>query len=581
MAGFIPQLAIDDVLSRTDLVQLIDGYLPLKKKGVNYLACCPFHHEKTPSFNVIPKKQFYYCFGCGASGNAISFLMQHQHMGFVEALELLASRVGYVLPAKDDVASAAQALKSTQSANAYQLLNQVNDYYQQALKRAPSEVGIYLKTRGVSDEVMQLFGLGYAEEGWHTLEQNFRQHRTWLIETGMLIQKDDGKTFDRYRHRLMFPIHDRQGRVVGFGGRALQGQQQPKYMNSPETPYFHKSKELYGLHQLLQHSQYQGPIVVVEGYMDVIALVQHGIFYTVATLGTATTSQHLQLLAKHTHEVIFCFDGDKAGQQAAWRALENSVGAMDGHLAMKFMFLPEGDDPDSFIRQHGPAAFTEAMAQALPWEVFWIRTLTQACALHTFAGRSQLIQKALPYLRQMPDSAFRSLLLDELAKMARMDSARILTLLHGNQQEIARIKSIKIARTPIRLALALLLQYPERLAPRLKEVVWPADHEPGSDVLAALVQQLQAQPKASTAMLIEPWRETEWFEPMQKLIAWDVQISEPAIEQEFSQLIAFIQKQSVEKQIQELMARSRQTELTLDERAHLQRLLKQRHHILS
>ena len=298
MSGLIPQPFIDELLSRTDLVELIDGYVPLKKRGNSFIACCPFHSEKTPSFNVVAKKQFYHCFGCGVSGNAISFVMSYLNQSFTDAITTLASRLGMQVPRDTNPE------KNQQSLSLYQLLTRVSQFYQQTLKNKGQSAIDYLRGRGLSGEIAKAYQLGYAPLGWHTLEEPFRSNRKELIATGMLIQKEDGKTYDRYRHRIMFPIHDRHGRIIGFGGRALEADQKPKYLNSPETTIFQKSRELYGLHQVLQQ---QGPInniVIVEGYMDVIALAQHGINNVVGTLGTATSIYHFTI---QTYKAInFC-----------------------------------------------------------------------------------------------------------------------------------------------------------------------------------------------------------------------------------------------------------------------------------
>ena len=333
--GLIPQPFIDELLNRTDIVEFIDSYVPLKKRGTSHIACCPFHNEKNPSFNVVAKKQFYHCFGCGASGNVISFAMGYLHQSFPDAIETLATRAGLAVP-RDR-----HPEKHSHSLNLYQLLDRVSTFYQQTLKSSGQVAIDYLKQRHVSGEVAKLYQLGFAPSGWQTLEAQFRPNKQELIATGMLIQKDDGKTYDRYRQRIMFPIHDRHGKIIGFGGRAIEADQKPKYLNSPETVIFQKNRELYGLHQILQQQNNVKNVLIVEGYMDVIALAQHGIMNAVATLGTATSAYHIQLLSKHTKQLVFCFDGDAAGRQAAWRALDNSLPQLNAGLDASFIFLPE------------------------------------------------------------------------------------------------------------------------------------------------------------------------------------------------------------------------------------------------
>ncbi len=333
MPGLIPQPFIDELLNRIDLVELIDSYVPLKKSGTSFVACCPFHSEKTPSFNVVFKKQFYHCFGCGASGNAISFIMQYLNYNFIETIELLAAKLGLQIPREG------QNEKNQPSPNLYQLLSKISQFYQQTLKNKGQDAINYLRQRGLNGEIAKLYQLGYAPAGWQTLEETFKRYRSELISTGMLIEKPDGRTYDRYRHRIMFPIHDRQGRIIGFGGRALDAAQKPKYLNSPETIIFQKSRELYGLHAILKQQTTIDNIIIVEGYMDVIAVAQYGIHNAVAALGTATSSYHIQLLSKYTSELIFCFDGDAAGRQAAWRALESCLPHLNSGLDANFIFF--------------------------------------------------------------------------------------------------------------------------------------------------------------------------------------------------------------------------------------------------
>ncbi|HVT62644.1 MAG TPA: DNA primase, partial [Legionellaceae bacterium] len=410
MQGLIPREFIDELLTRIDLVELIDGYIPLKKRGQNHLACCPFHHEKTPSFNVIQKKQFYHCFGCGASGNAISFIMNYLHQPFPQAIETLATKAGMQMP------QAHLPERQKQHTSLYHVLQKVSEYYQQQLRHATQTAIAYLKNRGVNGEVAKLYQIGYAPEGWHTLEQWLPKHRNELLSTGMLIQKDHQKTYDRYRHRIMFPIHDRQGRIIGFGGRAIAPDQQPKYLNSPETILFQKSRELYGLYQILQRQPHLQSIVIVEGYLDVIALAQYDIHYAVATLGTATSAYHIQILSKYTQTLCFCFDGDQAGRQAAWRALENCLTYLEPGLQAYFVFLPEGHDPDSFVRKEGKAAFEAYLKTALPLHRLFFETLLKDLDINDLPGKSRLIHVAKPYILKMPDGPYKTLLIEELGR---------------------------------------------------------------------------------------------------------------------------------------------------------------------
>ncbi|STX43928.1 DNA primase DnaG [Legionella donaldsonii] len=570
MSGLIPRPFIDELLHRTDIVELIDGYVPLKKSGHSFVACCPFHSEKTPSFNVVAKKQFYHCFGCGASGNAISFVMSYLNQGFTNAVETLASRLGMQVPREGD------SEKNQQSLSLYQLLNRVSQFYQKTLKNQGQIAIDYLRQRGLSGEIAKLYQLGYAPPGWQTLETQFKSNKAELITTGMLIQKDDGKTYDRYRHRIMFPIHDRHGRIIGFGGRAIDASQKPKYLNSPETTLFQKSRELYGLHQILQQQVTIDAILVVEGYMDVIALAQYGITNAVAALGTATSTYHIQLLSKHTKQLIFCFDGDTAGRQAAWRALESCLPHLNNGLDASFIFLPEGQDPDSLVRAEGQNAFRERLEKATPLNRFFLDTIAAAIDTKSAAGKSQLINAAKPYLLKMQEGPYKQLLVDEIARMTRIENHRISQLTQDQGSE--KINDIKtITRSPLRLAIALLIQHPEVFAACQSEISFEWVDSKEQEILQKLLQHIAQYPESNTASLIELWRDTAFFEPLSKLAAWEHQVPEQALTKEFIDIILFLQKQNLENKINQYIAKSRNQGLTISERLALQEMLQRRH----
>ncbi|STX50490.1 DNA primase DnaG [Legionella busanensis] len=570
MSGLIPRPFLDELLHRTDLVELIDSYVPLKKRGNSYTACCPFHNEKTPSFNVVAKKQFYHCFGCGASGNAISFVMGYLNQGFIDAVETLAARLGMQVPREQNQE------KIQQSLSLYQLLTKVTQYYQKSLKNAPNEVIDYLRNRGLTGEIAKQFQLGYAPSGWHTLEQEFKDYKADLITTGMLVKKEDSKTYDRYRHRIMFPIHDRNGRIIGFGGRAIDKEQKPKYLNSPETIIFQKNRELYGLHQVLQQKVPISTILIVEGYLDVIALAQFGISNAVAALGTAASSYHIQLLSKHTKQVIFCFDGDEAGRQAAWRALENSLPFLDNNLDARFVFLPEGHDPDSLVRSEGKEKFLERLSHAIPLSQYFFDTLAQTIDMQSVAGRSQLISEAKPFLSIMPESTYKQLLLDELALRTRIENHRLSQILTAESIPSPKIQTT-IHRSPLRLAIALLLQHPE-IYSLCKDYIDLAALDTGEQhLLQQLIKQIAANPNTNTATLIEQWRNTAVFDSFNKLASWELEIAENALTTEFIDILNFMQKQNLEHKINEYIEKSRKQGLTETERLLLQKLLQQRH----
>lgn len=569
--SLIPREFLDELLSRTDLVELIDGYVPLKKRGNSFIACCPFHSEKTPSFNVVAKKQFYHCFGCGSSGNAISFVMSYLNQGFTDAIETLAARVGMQIPRESNPE------KNQQSFSLYQLLNRVNQFYQQSLKTNPTAIN-YLRERGVSGEIAKRFQLGFAPSGWNTLENQFKENRADLIKTGMLIQKDDGKTYDRYRQRVMFPIHDRHGRIIGFGGRAIEADQKPKYLNSPETIIFQKNRELYGLHQILQENGAIDTILIVEGYLDVIALAQHGICNAVAALGTATSTYHIQLLSKHTTQLIFCFDGDNAGRQAAWRALENSLPQLNNNLDARFVFLPENQDPDSLVRAEGKDAFLARLAKAIPLSQYFLDTLTTGLDTNSLAGKSQLINAAKPFLLAMPDGTYKQLLINELSRCTRIENHRIMQILADQTTPVVGESTQKpISRSPIRLAIAILIQHPEIYSSCHKKIDINALDGDGQEILQKLLKQVAESPETNTAALIEAWRDTPLFNSLGKLAGWEHNVPEEALVKEFIDIINFLQKQNFENKINLYIAKSRKQGLTVSERIILQDMLKQRH----
>ncbi|MFZ4076969.1 MAG: DNA primase [Legionellaceae bacterium] len=571
MVGLIPRLFIDELLSKTDIVAFIDSYVPLKKQGTAHVACCPFHNEKSPSFNVIPKKQFYHCFGCGASGNAISFAMAHLNQGFPEAVETLAARMGMHVPREGD------ASKHQSTLSLYQLMTRVTHYYQKNLRLNGAAAIAYLKNRGVDGKTAHQYQIGYASPEWHGLEAQFKAHQTDLTTTGMLIQKEGGNgRYDRYRHRIMFPIHDRQGRIIGFGGRAIDGDQKPKYLNSPETVIFQKNRELYGLHQVLQHTNHPQQILVVEGYMDVIALAQHGIHHAVATLGTATSGYHIQLMSKHTNTVIFCFDGDHAGRQAAWRALENTLPELDNALDARFIFLPEGHDPDSLVREEGQDAFLKRLETATPLHQFFFETLSQGIDTRHLAGKNLLIAAVKPYLAKIPEGSYKQLLLDELTRLTHLDFQRIADLIE-KKTPAAEPQQQVLIRTPLRIAIALLLQHPDLYARIQHDFNKIAVTNEKMEIIHQLIQHIVREPTPSTAALVEFFRGTPLFETLNKLATWDTQVPEGALVDEFIDTLNFLSKQTELDEAEELLERARKQGLDEADRQRLQTLLKKRH----
>ncbi len=418
MAGLIPQSFIDTMLDRLDIVEVVDHRVKLKKTGKNYSACCPFHDEKTPSFTVSPEKQFFYCFGCGASGNALGFIMDYERLSYPEAIEQLARTVGLDVPR--EVQTEAQIKREEEKKSIYTLLERANEFFQQQLRQHPSKhmAVNYLKNRGLNGKIAKSYGVGFAPPGWDNLLKSLGsndEEKHLLIEGGMLIHHEkDKKLYDRFRHRIMFPIRDTRGRVIGFGGRVL-GDDKPKYLNSPETPLFHKGQELYGLFEARLAYRELPRLLVVEGYMDVVSLAQFGIGYGVATLGTACSEDHLNRAFKYTNEVVFCFDGDKAGRRAAHRALEASLTTMADGRTVKFLFLPEGEDPDTLVRQIGAEKFERLIELAVPMEDFLFDAVAEGLNIRTMEGRATFSKRAAPMLDKLPKSVFRELMFEHLA----------------------------------------------------------------------------------------------------------------------------------------------------------------------
>ena len=427
----IPQDFIDDLLAQTDIVDVIEPYVPLKKSGANYMACCPFHKEKSPSFSVSPAKQFYHCFGCGAHGSAIGFVMQYQNLGFAEAVQQLADRIGLAVPRTKGSLNEppeARAARKKQQQTLETALQTAAAFYARQLQTSP-QAQAYAQKRGLSPEIAERYGIGYAPEGWQPLSQEFQPYPApTLIESGLVVE-NEGRHYDRFRNRLMFPIRNISGSVIGFGGRVLDDTK-PKYLNSPDTPLFDKGKNLYGLWEAREAVRDAGRILVVEGYMDAVALAQYGIGYAVAALGTATTAEHIGILFRQTDNVYFCFDGDAAGRKAAWRALENALPRLKDGKNLHFLFLPAEHDPDSFVREHGSARFEEALLhESRPLSQYFWDALASGLDLDTQEGKAELIQRAAPLLAQITAPAFAFLLKQKLSGLVGIDPANLAHLM--------------------------------------------------------------------------------------------------------------------------------------------------------
>ncbi|MDT8310804.1 MAG: DNA primase [Methylophaga sp.] len=528
MAGQIPPQFIDELLSRIDIVDVIDSRVPLKKAGKNLHACCPFHNEKTPSFTVSPDKQFYHCFGCGAHGTAIGFLMDYEQLSFPETIQELADSVGMQVP----VSQLASLTPVRQ--NLYDLLDKVSKYFAHQLQNNPQKQIFedYLSQRGLTADIINAFDIGMAPDGWDNVLRTFgnnQQTIDMLQEGGLLIKNEQGRVYDRFRKRLMFPIRDRRGRVTGFGGRIIDPEDAPKYLNSPETPVFHKGQELYGLYQARKANRQLQRILIVEGYMDVIALAQFGINNAVATLGTATTPDHLRQLIRSAPEIVFCFDGDNAGRDAAWRAAENALPILGGNFELKFMFLPQGEDPDSVVREQGAEAFQVQVGQAQSFSEFFLTTLSQRVDMASMDGRARLIEMAKPYLGRITVGVYRDMLEQQLAAAAQTTQATLNKYIDKSRSVSKRVKTKPTSsnKTPVRMAITILLKHPS-LHKALADTDWLKNlTQPGISILIQLLETLRSNPQiANSAILIERWRGTEHYAALSKLLREPFQVDD-------------------------------------------------------
>ena len=542
--SFIPQSFVDDLLERSDIVDLIDSRVKLKKTGKDYAACCPFHDEKTPSFTVSRDKQFFHCFGCGANGNAISFLMDYDRLTFPEAVESLAKTIGVEVPREgsSEQQSQQKAYEKTRK-SLYRIMESVNTYYQQQLKEHNQRKTAinYLKRRGLNGDIVRRFGIGFAPPGFDNLIKALasnNESQLLLLEAGMLVENQQRDFYDRFRHRIMFPIRDTRGRIIAFGGRVL-GNDKPKYLNSPETRLFQKNRTLYGLYEARQTYRQLKRLIVVEGYMDVVSLAQFGIHYAVATLGTACGSQHLQQAFQFVSEVVFCFDGDRAGRQAARRAMENTLPIMEDGRQVKFLYLPEGEDPDTLIRQIGVEKFTHLIDQSPPLESVLFDELSHDLDIQTMEGRARLSKLAAPLLNQLPRGVYRELCFAQLAKRTQLSMDRLMALLDELPQndypaEISAEKLVgqtsfrienesrvtapssqlpssltaakKMLLSPGDLAVVLLLYQP-KLAQNITDIDELEDSQDASvKLLLKLIALLKQYPEFSSGQILGHWQ---------------------------------------------------------------------------
>ncbi|OBT07386.1 DNA primase [Vibrio sp. UCD-FRSSP16_10] len=582
MAGHIPRTFIDDLLARLDIVDIVDARVKLKKKGKNYSACCPFHNEKTPSFSVSQEKQFYHCFGCGVHGNAIDFMMEYERLEFVEAIDELASHLGIEVPREQRQGSFSQGptANTEQKRSLYDLLGSIANFYRSQLKTSAGKPAIeYLKNRGLSGEIAQKFEIGFVADEWDSVRKQFgqqKQAQDALVSGGMLIENDKGNRYDRFRGRIMFPIRDRRGRVIAFGGRVI-GDGTPKYLNSPETPIFHKGKELYGLYEVLQTHRSPEHVLVVEGYMDVVALAQFGVDYAVASLGTSTTGDHLQMLFRQTSNIVCCYDGDRAGRDAAWRAMENALPFLNDGRQLKFMFLPDGEDPDTYIRQHGKQAFEEQVASATTLSEFMFQTLMLQVDTSSREGMAKLSTLAIPLINKIPGGTLRMYLRELLGrKLGLVDERQLQQLIAKSDEQSSRpAPHKKIERTPMRVVIALLLQNPHyvELMPNLDSI--RQTQLPGLSLLLDVVDKCINRPHITTGQLLECWRNEKDERILSLLASWDL----PTYREEdnhddiFCDSLDKVIYQCIERQIETLQAKERSIGLSVDEKRELLALM--------
>ena len=580
MAGRIPDTFIDELLARIDIADIVGERVRLRRSGSNYLGLCPFHGEKTPSFTVSADKQFYHCFGCGAHGSAIRFLMEYDRLEFREAVAQLAQTAGMEMPEQTPGEASQPSHKPL-----YELLDRASRQYQQWLRQhSDRERAIdYLQKRGLSGEIARRFGIGLAPPGWDNLLRELG-HPDQLKQAGLVIEREGGRVYDRFRDRIMFPIRDHRGRTIGFGGRVLDDGE-PKYLNSPETPVFHKGEALYGLYEVLQADRHPSDIVVVEGYMDVVALAQHGLPRAVATLGTATSTRQVERLLKTTGDVVFCFDGDDAGRRAAWRALENALPAMRQGRQIRFLFLPDGEDPDSLVRKSGSEAFEARLQDAASLSDYLIDRLQQQTDMQSMDGRARFVEKALPLLQRLPPDVYRHMLMERVAGLARLETDYLEGVVDGREQLVggrrdqeARhpgVDTSSVRRTPVRLAVALLLQRPA-LARQVEDVasLRGLDDLPGLPLLVQLLELSINEPQITPGAILERFRETEHESALWKLATWDHLVPESGLEAEFADAMNRVRRLLSDRRLQHLNERLQAGELTAEEWTEWTRLKK-------
>ncbi len=572
MSKRIPQNFIQDVLNKTDIIGLIDARVTLKKKGGNYSACCPFHQEKTPSFSASQDKQFYYCFGCSAHGNAITFLMEYEHLSFLDALEQLATPLGLELPQSGSE-------QPEVDKNLYLAVDRASNLYKQALRQSQQAID-YLKNRGISGKTAKDYAVGYAPTGWQFLVDHHQQKRelTEALKTnGLIIAKDSGRQYDRFRHRIMFPIRDVRGRTIAFGGRSLNNEDQPKYLNSPETPIFHKGHELYGLFEALKATRKLEQLLIVEGYMDVIGLAEHGVKYAVATLGTAIGASHLTKLFRYADRLTFCFDGDRAGQQAAWKALTITLPLMHDGRQAHFIMLPKGEDPDSFIQKNGQPAFENLISNASPLSEFFFTQLAQTTPLDNADSKAKYAKEAAQYLKQLPPGIFYQFMEKKLAETLALSQESLQLIVQPKQVSVptnnATLTS-RINKRPVHRAISLLLNNP-KLAQKIQQDTSNIQSDANEiQLLGKLIDYFQKNPGATVGTALHLFENTEDKQLIAQLAQVVLSDQPETLEAEFHDVISYLLKKNKKIIREQLINKAKTQGLTEPERQHLSNLLK-------
>lgn len=514
MSGLIPQHFINDLIARIDIVEVIGKRIEIKKAGKEFKAICPFHDDSNPSLTISSAKGFYHCFSCGAHGTALGFLMDYEHLGFVEAIESLSSDLGIDIPYEKN------SKPPKRNNDLFVFMDKIQEHYQNNLKNNKKAID-YLKKRGINGKTAKRFNIGYAPHGWQNILDHFGQSNSeikQLLSLGLIIKKDNNEHYDRFRNRIIFPIRDNRGRFIGFGGRILN-QDQPKYLNSPETPLFHKGKELYGLYECQQAIRNIKKIVVVEGYMDVIGLAQHGVNYAVASMGTATTADHFTRLFRLTDFICFCFDGDQAGLDAAWRALENALPHIREGRQIKFVFLPNGEDPDSYIRNNSAADFEKQLKAGADLSDFLIDKIAQNIDIKSIDGKARLAEKAKPLISQIPKGIFKELIIEKLSEFIGLSPKKLKILITQNaKRNSIKFRNNKVTynktaqkknkESPsiIKKAITLVLNYPE-IVKNIDDFSTNDQNKPGTEILKKLIDTIKEESKINTAGLIERWRD--------------------------------------------------------------------------